>query len=63
MRSLQKQYFEAKKKGLYDAANKILPHAKDAESRVDRMIAEEQGAIPKNQISLFGDTPLQHHRV
>lgn len=38
MRTLQKQYFEAKQKNLYAAASQILPHAKAAEKKVDRML-------------------------
>ena len=51
MRSLQKQYFEARAKQLHSAASQILPHAKDAEAKVDRML--KQISEPTNQNTLF----------
>jgi vacuolar-type H+-ATPase subunit H len=53
MRKLQKDYFDAARKGFSSAARGILPHAKDAEGKVDRMLQELTGQETKNQIKMF----------
>jgi hypothetical protein len=53
MREYQKQYFEARRKGMPTVAKQVLQHAKDYEARVDKMLQEMQGEIPATQKELF----------
>jgi hypothetical protein len=49
MRQYQKQYFEARKKGLQIAANDALRKAKGFEARVDGLLAEIAGTNTAQQ--------------
>lgn len=53
MRSYQRQYFEAHKKGLHKAAVELLRQAKALERQVDSAIEELTGILSDNQIKMF----------
>jgi uncharacterized protein Yka (UPF0111/DUF47 family) len=53
MRDYQRQYFEAARKGMSQAAKMILPHAKAYEAKVDAMIKEMKGEVNNTQVKMF----------